>query len=626
MSVIAGEVDFGGESRGRAAILLAALGFVAAEREAVWEQGECALVAKRLIVEPRDRTALLLVPTATGIGVAIEGHLYNRPELAEALGLPRESEDEALIAAAWEKWGDEFAARLNGEFALAAWDSRAHRLLLATDHAGTVPLYYRVEDSRRVIFGTELDPILAASNATPQPDWAKIADFLAMSWWEVERTYVAGISAAAPGSAVVFSAGQVRKLRYWDFAGLEGSPIRDVDEGVAAFRDVLERAVTRRMPEGSPVAAHLTGGLDSSSIAAIVARQHRATGGALHLFSVVPWRPGEGENAGDVAFIPAFLRDYPEVKHAYVLGRAEAKYPLPGIMNGPANLEITAAVEEITARAKSAGCRVLLSGSGGEAGPSYYGSGVHWMAWRQGYWRWVAREMMAAAPTWWERARWCRRRLIGGRFPPANELLAERWRAACLELRPEFLAEHRMRDRCLGGKRVRSDPVLAGQLQQLTALQHHGRLHNWAHQGRAEGIRYRYPCLDREVLEMVRRLPAPVHVHRGQTRGLLRRAMEMSLPPEIARRESGPSRLVAAGPVEAFAGGPWQARMRAAWPVIKPVMARSEIDFVRAGQGGELPSLPIASRVLRSNIVAVGEFLSRRGIHDEHTSVRSSFG
>lgn len=616
MSAIAGDVAVEGGATAEASVLLAALDFVVAEREAGWTGEGCTLVAKRLEIEARDRTAPLLVPDAGGVVVAIEGHLYNRPELADAVGLPRASEDEILVAAAWKKWGDGFPARLNGEFALAVWDCRRRRLLLAGDHVATVPLYYACVDGGRVVFGTELEPILAATGRPAEPDWEKIADYLAHANGKEDRTFVAGIAAVPPGGAVIVGEGRAKPYRYWDYATVDVARIRDVDAGIEAFRAAFERSVVRRRVVGRPTACHLTGGLDSSSIAAVAARQRGEEPAGLHLYSVVPWRPGEGEASGDVAYIPAFLGMYPDCPHTYVLGRGEPDYPLPGLSNGPVHLELTAAVKEITTLAREAGCRTLLSGSGGEAAATCLGFGVPWTAFRQGYWRWLGREILAGASTWRGRAIWCRRRIFGERRLTTWREDAARWKAMRRVLQPEFLAKHAMRERCFERQRLAGDPVLEGQLQQLHGLQQRGRLRSWAHQGRAEGLRYRHPCLDRELMELVRGLPAPVHLERGRNRELIRKAIGPWLSPEISGRESRLGPLVSAAEIDAQSAEPWTERVQSIWPAIREIVLGDADDFARLRRSDIPSQRPIADRLVENNLVAIGGFLSH--LHARH--------
>lgn len=611
MSAIAGRVEFGGgEPAGAAEKLRAALGFVVAEREAVWRDKACALVCKRLIVETRDRTAPLLQPTAAGIVVAIEGHLFNRPELAESLGLSPVSEDEELIAAAWGKWGDLFPAHLNGEFALAAWDPRKQRLLLAVDHVASVPLYHARNQSGQVVWATEISAIVAGASLRPEPDWNKIADYLANALFDEDRTFFAGIFAVPAGSVAVFSSGGAKVFRYWDYARIASPRIAGVEEGIARFRTSLERAVARRVPSTGPVAAHFTGGLDSSAVAGLAAVALKPHGDRLNLFSIVPTLPGDGPSGpGDVEYIRAFLRDFPECRHTYAVGFVAGGYPLPGIPNGPTNLQLTGAIETIAQLATRAGCRTMLNGYGGEVGPTYMGHGVHYAALRLGQWRWLLAEMGSRTTTWRERIRWCRR-LVAEMGSRSERDCRLRWKVMQEQLRPEFIAQYRLKERVCDRRRAGSDPVMRGQWEQLRGIQIQGRLKDWAHHGRCRGFRYRYPLLDRELLEFVRSLPPLVHVRSGRRRELIRRALEPVLPAEILARESKYAPMVsqevrAAGENDLRRKREDKAGFLIRQIVRQPPVLRSSEQGARNESNERL-----LGRLFWNNVIALGEFLA----------------
>lgn len=619
MSVIAGTVFQTEGPKGEVARqLLAALDFVVAEREAEWNGRDCVLVTKRLVVEPRDATAPLLKPTANEIVVAIEGHLFNRPELAETLGLPATSEDEELVAAAWEKWGDAFPAHLNGEFALAAWDDRRRRLLLAVDHVASVPLYYAHNQSGQVVFATEISAIIAVTGLRPEPDWNKIADHLARSLFDEDRTFLAGISAVPAGSVAVFSREGARVFRYWDYAQIVAPRIAGEEEGIEQFRASLEHAVVRRVPETGAVGAHLTGGLDSSAVAALAANVLGPQADRLNLFSVVPSLPGDGPSGpGDMEYIRAFLRDYPECRHAYVIGFAVDGYPLPGIPNGPTNLQLSGAIETMAKLATNAGCRTILNGYGGETGATYMGAGVYAAALKERDWRWLLAEMNAVSKNWRGRLRWCRR-LIGGLRPGFHQAQDLRWKVVQELVQPEFITKYRIRERCYSDGPRPPDPLLLGQMVQFRALQTQGRFKDWAHHGRCRGFRYRYPLLDRELLELVRGLPPTAHVCRGRHRELIRRALDAFLPVEIRERQSKFASLVVRN--TAADEELRQKRTRELSPFIRDIVGQptDAVPLPLAWTPGERAQL--ARQVFQSNLFEIGRFL--RDINAYHECAR----
>lgn len=578
MSVIAGEIHFEAPLGESAPTWPRALDFVVAEREAAWADASARMVTKRLVVDERDHTAPLLVPTASGVVVAIDGHLFNSVELADTLAMPRKSHDEALIAAAWEKWGDECVARFNGEFAIAAWDTRKRRLLLAADHVATVPLYWTRAKDGRYAFGTELAAVVAAAEVPLEPDWEKVADYLTGSEQAPERTFYRAVHSVPRGCAVVIAAQGVRSVRHWDYAAGVPARWRDPAEAVAAARQALERAVSVRLATGAGTAAHLTGGLDSSAVAALAAREQATRGRELPLFSIVPWLPSE-RAGGDGDYIPAFLREYPACPHRYVIGEMGSAYDLPGLPNGPVNFQLTTAIREVNRLALSAGCRVMLNGWGGEAGATYPGFGSHRAALRRGEWGWLAQEWLAQ-PSWRRRAGWTRDLLFGARTAPFDRGSHLIWPLLRDVLRPEFIAERKIEARCCAVHTESSDPLVDGLARALAGILRQGRLQSWRFQSRAEGFRYRYPLLDREFLEVVRTLPPSVFVGQGRSRELVRRLLGDRLPREIRLRTSK------VAPMTAIELGAVRESLRQALPGNAPIWT-----ILRAWPADDLPGL-----------------------------------
>lgn len=577
MSVLAGRVDWSaGESGAVSAAWREQLQFVVAEREAAWHDAQCALFVKRLIVRETDRTEVLLQPDEAGVVVALEGHLYNLDELRRTLGLPAAAESGRVVAAAWRKWGDGFAARLNGEFALAAWDPRARRLLLAVDHVATVPLYWRPAASGWV-FGTELSTVTAGMSAPLQPDWERIADYLANTALTPDRTFYRDVFTVPRAHTVVLAEHGATPAEYWRYETGGAGSARAFAEGIEAARAALHQAVRARLSDTAGTAAHLTGGLDSSAVAAVAAHQQRAAGRQLHLYSIVPWLPGERTEHSDADYIPHFLRAYPECGHRYVLGQMESRYDLPGQPDGPVNFQLTTAIREVVAHARGAGCRAMLTGWGGEASATYYGNGIHHEALRQRKWRWLWTEMCAAAPTWRNRAAWCRNLMFREFRPQLDRSGAQTWPLLQHVLQPEFIREYRMEERCQPPRDRGGRPLEHGLARMLAGILRQGRLKDWSFQARAEGFRYRYPLLDREFLEVVRTLPPEVHTQHGRRRELVRRLLGDWLPLAIIQRtnKTSPSAAVTHKREIPLPPGDWTTADRLG-PVLRAWPARAD--------------------------------------------------
>jgi asparagine synthase (glutamine-hydrolysing) len=216
------------------------------------------------------------IPNEDGtILVICNGEIYNYRELTESLRATghrfRTQSDSEVLVHLYEQYGDDFVTRLNGMFAFALWDVRRRRLLVGRDRLGIKPLYYR-ETGSQLLFSSEAKAILAATGDRAHVDPLAIADYLALGYVPAPRSMFHGIRKLPPASLMVCEAGQVRISRYWSPV----APSEDTgseEEWARAFRDTMERAVLSQMVSDVPLGAFLSGGIDSSTVVALMARQ-----------------------------------------------------------------------------------------------------------------------------------------------------------------------------------------------------------------------------------------------------------------------------------------------------------------------------------------------------------------
>ncbi|HWK12206.1 MAG TPA: asparagine synthase (glutamine-hydrolyzing) [Vicinamibacterales bacterium] len=211
------------------------------------------------------------------IWIVFNGEIYNhaslRPELEAAGHRYRTRSDTETIVHAYEQWGDGCVERFRGMFALAVWDAPRRRLLLARDRLGIKPLYWTLAGSR-LIFGSEIKAILESGLVTAAPNEDAIPELLSTRYLSGAETLFRGIQRLLPGHTLVFENGAVTTRQWWDIpvgASDRGAALPD-DEAVAEFRHRLEEAVRTRLMADVPLGMFLSGGLDSSAIAALMAR------------------------------------------------------------------------------------------------------------------------------------------------------------------------------------------------------------------------------------------------------------------------------------------------------------------------------------------------------------------
>src|SRR5215469_11502906 len=209
------------------------------------------------------------------------GEIYNFQELREQLiaaGHRFQSRtDTETIIHGYEQWGEEVIPRLHGMFALAIWDTRQKRLLLARDRIGKKPLFY-YSDGSRFLFGSEIKSLLASGVVPVRPDPEALHDYLTYLYFPAPRTAFAGICKLPPATTLVLQVQPDGKFTqqqktFWDPVEVAGSA-RHVDQGEAVerTRELINDAVRSRLVSDVPLGVFLSGGLDSGTITAFAAR------------------------------------------------------------------------------------------------------------------------------------------------------------------------------------------------------------------------------------------------------------------------------------------------------------------------------------------------------------------
>ena len=203
---------------------------------------------------------------ADGYLLTWDGRLDNRAELLDQLfdELRSDRTDVALVMASYLKWSSGFLLRLLGDFALALWDPFTRTLLLARDAFGTRPLYYYI-NAKRIVWSSELRPLIDLAGITPEVDDAYVAGYLTSSN-ELWRTPYNGIRCVQPGHVVVVRSGRIEEQRFWSPHPQCKIKYKSDKEYEEHFLGLFRESVRCRLRATGCVFAELSGGLDSSSI------------------------------------------------------------------------------------------------------------------------------------------------------------------------------------------------------------------------------------------------------------------------------------------------------------------------------------------------------------------------
>ena len=491
--------------------------------------------------------------------ISYNGELYDFLEHRERLEKGgrrfRSRSDTEVLLALYEERGLDFLGALNGIFAFALWDARARRLVLARDHAGVKPLYYRVQ-GRALTFASELKALLAVPGTPRELHGPSLVDYLRFLWVPGGDTLLAGIHKLEPGHFAVWQDGRL-ELRPWFSIRYEPDESVREAEWVEAVHDTFLRTTRRQMVSDVPLGAFLSGGLDSSSIVACMRHAHpereiraytvRHEGGDMareHGVDDYPYARRVAEALGvrlvSVRLAPDAIRLLPKL--VWHLDEPDAD---PAVL--PTYL--------ISKLAREHGTRVLLSGTGGDE--LFFGYRSH-QAWRL-----------------YERHPWLAR-------PPAAPLFAALEGLASGALGAQHVAVRRLarfrrglartgleRHLALSDwsspqiRRALLSPALRGtqgaeeapaclrryaeRFEGRGELNLHSHLlvqtflaaHNFLYTDKASmaaSLEARVPFMDVELMRLAARIPERWKLHGRTTKHVLKRAMGRYLPADVVHR------------------------------------------------------------------------------------------
>lgn len=226
------------------------------------------------------------------LALVFNGEIYNyielRSELTDLGCRFRTSSDTEVLLNALLVWGEEALGRLNGMFAFVLWDQRSRRVLVARDRFGEKPLFIGRGNFGSVAFASEMKAILANPNFGCRAHAGSLARFAHGRWYEDDtETFFEGIERLPPAHAAWFSENgeEIRRWRYWtpDYTEINDS-IKPRD-AVERFSELLEQSIRLRLRADVPVGSSLSGGLDSSVIVGILAKERSASSFTQNTFS-----------------------------------------------------------------------------------------------------------------------------------------------------------------------------------------------------------------------------------------------------------------------------------------------------------------------------------------------------
>ncbi len=472
------------------------------------------------------------------ICVLLDGRLDNRPELVARLSPARgqESSDTEILLAAYLEWGEACADRLLGDFAFAVWDDRARRLLCAVDPLGLKPLHYARTGSE-VCFASDAVQVLHHPAVPDGYNEVEIAAYLTGRCEDPERSFFAAVHKLGPGRRLIADAGGLRVERYWSPGPKEIRYSRDEDYA-DHFRELFEQAVTdRRRGAGSFAGVAMSGGLDSTSVAAVA--RHVPDAG-VRAYTFVFDRLTDCDERAYSRSMAEELGLEVEPVEAERFWSLESQNPLPCSADTPF-VGWRTCYQEVFRRMAGRGSRVLLMGHGGD--DLLRGSSLVYAERLRrgdlGAIREVARHARKRREPLLRAfyRHFARPHLPAGVDRALRSALGKSEDRPSAWLQPDFVRRTRLASGTRAPRRSFASPARSEIYAHLVELPWYWRLANWHDRNAAAfGIEVRHPFLDRRLFEYVLAIPGEQLFRLDSTKSLLRRSMRETLPERIRSR------------------------------------------------------------------------------------------
>src|SRR4051794_13126059 len=207
--------------------------------------------------------------------------------------------DTEILPHLYEEVGPEFPERLRGKFGIAVWDGRRRRAVVARDRLGVKPMYY-AQVGDLVVFASELKSVLASGLVDFDLDYDAIDAYMTLGFVPGPLTPLAGVRKLMPGERMIVDRRGVRLERYWSYPEPDPDPSLSEDEFAEGLLERLEEARRPRLMSDVPLGAMLSGGLDSSLIVALMARNMAEP---VKTFSIGFEEDGDDSELGDARYV-----------------------------------------------------------------------------------------------------------------------------------------------------------------------------------------------------------------------------------------------------------------------------------------------------------------------------------
>jgi asparagine synthase (glutamine-hydrolysing) len=488
--------------------------------------------------------------------IVYNGEIFNHADLRPALETAGHRYltrcDTETILHAYEQYGAACLEQLRGMFAFAIWDKRARKLFAARDRLGKKPFYY-YWDGRLFAFASEIKALLRHPAISPRFEQNLLPEYLAFGYISEERTLFSGIRKLMPGHCLLLDVGspqpKLQIRQYWEIPVPGRSEPRSDDYWIRECRSRLEETVRLRLMSDVPLGMFLSGGLDSSAIAAVMKREFS---GPVKTFAV-----GYAEQQYSELFYAAHVaHSIGADHHEVVVGMEDFFSVLPRLIwheDEPITWPSSVSLYFVSQLA-SAQVKVVLTGEGSDemfAGYARYGTHALNDRWLRLYrllpafMRHAIRSQVASSNLLTADLRRKLQHTFIGRGETLESLYLDNFYSALpaaeqSQLFPSLPSVSPYQNFRRYWDAQPDLPLLARMLyaDQKTYLVE--LLMKQDQMSMAASIESRVPFLDHEFVEFSTRVPSRLKIHRGESKYILKKAVEDLLPREIVyRRKMG---------------------------------------------------------------------------------------
>jgi len=491
------------------------------------------------------------------VWLAFNGEIYNhrdfRTELESAGHVYHTSSDTETIIHLYEEHGTAAIWHLRGMFALAIWDGERNELVLARDRLGVKPLYYVLREDGSIWFASEIKALIAAGAVKPELNHDALPDYCANRGTSGEQTLFRGIKRLMPGHTLIWKEGRVKIDRYWDLRFERDEDSASEREYIERFRELFYESVKLRLMSDVPLGMFLSGGIDSTAIAAAMAEMVREP---IKTFSVA----FDEREANELEYARIAASAFGTDHHEVVVSPEDFFQSLPGLVYHedepiahPSSVPLY-----FVSRLASHHVKVVLTGEGSDellGGYARYRKTLYNLAAGRAYHALLPSSLRERIKRALERmsSQSALRQKLSRTFlclePRIDSIYLDNFSVFSRQMQRSLfsaraLEEIRTPDPYREIRRAMADSGARSLLNQLLA----GDLKTYLHEllmkqdqmSMAASIESRVPFLDHKLVEFAAKLPERMKLRGLTTKYILRKAMADRIPrPILDRRKMG---------------------------------------------------------------------------------------